>query len=105
MSDSAEAVLELILGGERFRLRALDAAHPRLLEVAEIVNKRLKELVEGGAALTLQRASLTAAFQFAYELKEMQDRVELTGEERSSLAKRIEGIIASIDRGLQEAGS
>ena len=105
MSGEGEAVLELILSGEKFKIKALDAAHPRLLEVADEVNDRVKGLLAGGGALTLHRASLMAAFQFAFELKEIQEHAGLSGEEQSLLSERIERMIASIKEGLGEGAS
>ena len=100
MSGTPDASLELNLCGERFRLRAGPGSHERLRQVAERVNQRIDELRKGGGALTLQRASLMAAFQFAYEFEELGGRVELSGDERDAMTQKIDDLIGMIDENL-----
>jgi cell division protein ZapA (FtsZ GTPase activity inhibitor) len=103
VKSETEEPLELALGVERFRLRAEKSVHARLQAVAETVNLRLEELRRGGGVLTQSRAALMAAFQFAYELDELDAQSDLSGEDRKSVAEKIENLIARIDEGLRDA--
>jgi cell division protein ZapA (FtsZ GTPase activity inhibitor) len=105
MSGKADTLLEFSLGGEKVRLRAADEEHEALRATAEAVNTRINDLRQKGGALTLQRAAVMAAFQFACEMNEMENSAGLTKEARAEMTAKIDAMISRIDAGLRETKS
>lgn len=99
--SASNASLEIVLASEKFRLKAPQDSHALLLVVAEEVNRRVQMLHEEGGALTLQRAALMAAFQFAFESREMGERSGLSDEEYQEASERIEALISQISETMQ----
>ncbi len=100
---AADEHLELTLMGEKFRLKAPLASHDRLQSVAQMVNERIQALHRDGGALTLQRATLMSAFQFAYEVREKNEQSGMSEEECSMAAQKIESLITHIEEEMHNA--
>lgn len=92
------ATLEVVLANEKFRLKAPAENHAKLLEVAEAVNQRIQSLHQDGGALTIQRAALMAAFQFAFELDEVTLRSGMSQSDFREAAEKIDSLIAQIEK-------
>ena len=105
MSAKADSLLEFSLGGEKVRLRASQEEHESLLAIAQNVNARIHDLRQKGGALTLQRAAVMAAFQFACEMNEIESSAGLSKEARSEMTDKIDAMISRIDKGLKETKS
>ena len=75
MSDSH--TLRLTIAGQTFGLKANKDSEIDLKDVSTEVNARIQKLQAAGLGST-QRASIMAAFQLAYELKQVSARCRPT---------------------------
>ncbi len=105
MSRKADSLLEFSLGGEKVRLRASEDEHESLRAIAGAVNARIHDLRQKGGALTLQRAAVMAAFQFACEMNEIESSAGLTKQARKDMTKKIDAMISRIEKGLAASES
>jgi len=93
--------IELVLGSEKFQVQAPPERHHELLEVADAVNARIGSIQQEGWALSVHRAALMAAFQFAYELEEVSKRSGMSEEECQKVSSRIDRLISQIEEEIQ----
>ena len=99
----SNSMLELTLANEKFRLHAPGETHGKLIEVAERVNERIQALHQKGDALSIQRATLMAAFQFAYESSEISEQSGMSLDETRQAARKIQSLIKQIEEKIQSS--
>jgi cell division protein ZapA (FtsZ GTPase activity inhibitor) len=99
MTPEAKDPLAITIGDQTFRLRVEPSRHAHFLELAQRVNRDLKDIAAGGV-LSGPRALAMEAFQLAVEADEMRTELGRTDEGR----RRIAELIQRIDRLTGKAG-
>lgn len=91
--------IKLKIAGQEYGLKADESEQEKLLETADAVSERIKQLQKAGLG-SIQRAATMAAFQFAYELAGVKQEADFT-EDSDAYLDRIDRLIGQIDEVLQ----
>lgn len=93
---------EVMVGGERLRLRVEGDEADLLRKAADDVQARIDSYKESGVSASTQRLAVLAALDLAHELLRDREGDGSEAEAEEQMNKQVDRIIARIDRVLKE---
>lgn len=99
---SPDKRIEISIHGQVFRLRCPEGEEGRLHAAAKMVEEKITELVESATLADSLRMALMAAFNFAYELLNRQEKTFRRSSEYRKIQERLETLIDEIDSNLPQ---
>jgi len=91
------ASIEMIIGGQKYLLRA-EETEDHLREVAELVRRKVESLRKASPSLSLQKAAILAAFDFASQSIKGKRQAN---EYRAQLMEKAGALLEKVELALQ----
>lgn len=92
------AAIEFSIGNQKYVVKS-DESEEHLREVAELVRRKVESLRKKNDSLTLQKAAMLAAFDFASSSIKSKKR---SAENRSKLLSKAESVLQKIQEEIEE---
>jgi len=100
MTDRLSRVSVRILEKE-YQVACLPEERSELLDSAEYLNARMREIRDAGNIVGLDRVAVMAALNLSHELLKMRGRADVSTEATQRIRKMRERIETALDRGQQ----
>ena len=81
--------IDILIGNQRYELKGTESEE-HLREVAELVRRRVEGMKKKSAGLTLQKAAMLAAFDFASDLIKARKK---SSDYRSTILAKAQGLL------------
>jgi cell division protein ZapA (FtsZ GTPase activity inhibitor) len=94
--------IKITIQGQTFRLRCPAGEEDRLRTAAELVDAKIAELTHSGNFADSRRATIMAAFHFAYELVNRDEGSFVNSSEYRRIQERLRSIVDEIDSSLMK---
>jgi cell division protein ZapA len=98
MSPSKQ--VEITIQGQTFRLRCSEGEEDQLRATAKLVEEKIAELAKAGNFADSLRATMMAAFHFAYELACREEKTFHRSSEYRRIQERLQSLVDQIDSNL-----
>ncbi|WP_251358707.1 cell division protein ZapA [Kangiella sp. TOML190] len=98
--NSSEKVIPVNISilGKEFQVASPESEHQQLLQAANFLDKRMREIRESGKVLGLERIAVMAALNLSYELLSKSDS---NPEEISIINNKLQSLSDKIDHSLE----
>jgi cell division protein ZapA (FtsZ GTPase activity inhibitor) len=91
--------IDILIGNQRYELKG-NESQEHLEEVAQMVRRRVESLKKKNSAITLQKAAMLAAFDFASEVIKAKKK---SSEHRSAVLSKAQKLLEKVEWDLQSA--
>jgi cell division protein ZapA (FtsZ GTPase activity inhibitor) len=91
--------IDILIGNQRYELKG-NESQEHLEEVAQMVRRRVESLKKKNSSITLQKAAMLAAFDFASEVIKAKKK---SSEHRSAVLSKAQKLLEKVEWDLQSA--
>jgi cell division protein ZapA (FtsZ GTPase activity inhibitor) len=91
--------IDILIGNQRYELKG-NESQEHLEEVAQMVRRRVESLKKKNSTITLQKAAMLAAFDFASEVIKAKKK---SSEHRSAVLSKAQKLLEKVEWDLQSA--
>lgn len=91
--------IDILIGNQRYELKG-NESQEHLEEVAQMVRRRVESLKKKNSTITLQKAAMLAAFDFASEVIKAKKK---SSEHRSAVLSKAQKLLDKVEWDLQSA--
>lgn len=100
MAKSNATPVNITILGKEFQVASPEDEHQTLLQAANFLDKRMREIRSSGKVLGLERIAVMAALNLSYELL---NTPSVDSEEASNLQQRFELLQSKLDDALKQS--
>ena len=93
--------IEVLIGNHRYVLKS-EESEPHLMEVAEMVRRRIESTRKKSTSLSIQKSAILAAFDLASDLIKAKRKVT---DQRSKILTKAHEVLARVERELEATRS